>query len=131
MTSPSTRLAGAARIKGGTAVSGTSEVIVTKDKKDYQTNMKLLIDEGAKIIVTYGFALGGDTAIAAKANPDIKFIGIDQFICVDETGRPAKSDPSPPPASARATRPRCCRTTRAWSSPRSRPAISPASWPAA
>jgi basic membrane protein A len=80
-------------IKGGTAVSGSSKVIVTKDKKDYQTNMKLLIDEGAKIIVTYGFALGGDTAIAAKANPGVNFIGIDQFICVDEQGVPAKSDP--------------------------------------
>ena len=80
-------------IKGGTAVGGSSKVIVTKDKKDYQTNMKLLIDEGAKIIVTYGFALGADTAIAAKANPDVNFVGIDQFICVDEAGAPAKSDP--------------------------------------
>ena len=80
-------------IKGATAVEGSAKVIVTKDKKDYQTNMKLLIDEGATIIVTYGFALGGDTAIAAKANPDVSFIGIDQFICVDEAGVPAKSDP--------------------------------------
>ena len=66
---------------------------MTKDKKDYQTNMKLLIDEGATIIVTYGFALGTDTAIAAKQNPNVSFIGIDQFICVDEAGAPAKSDP--------------------------------------
>jgi basic membrane protein A len=80
-------------IKGGTAVKGSSKVIVTKDKKDYQTNMKLLIDDGATIIVTYGFALGTDTAIAAKANPNVSFIGIDQFICVDEQGVPAKSDP--------------------------------------
>jgi basic membrane protein A len=80
-------------IKGATAVKGSAKVIVTKDKKDYQTNMKLLIDEGATIIVTYGFALGGDTAIAAKANPTVSFIGIDQFICVDEAGVPAKSDP--------------------------------------
>ena len=80
-------------IKGATAVKGSAKVIVTKDKKDYQTNMKLLIDEGATIIVTYGFALGTDTAIAAKANPNVSFIGIDQFICVDEAGAPAKSDP--------------------------------------
>lgn len=80
-------------IKGTTAVGGSAKVIVTKDKKDYQANMKLLIDEGATIIVTYGFALGGDTAIAAKANPTVSFIGIDQFICVDEAGVPAKSDP--------------------------------------
>jgi len=80
-------------IKGGTAVKGSSKVIVTKDKKDYQTNMKLLIDDGASIIVTYGFALGTDTAIAAKKYPNVSFIGIDQFICVDEQGVPAKSDP--------------------------------------
>jgi basic membrane protein A len=80
-------------LKGGTSVGGTSKVIVTKDKKDYQTNMDLLIDEGAKIIVTYGFALGADTAIAAKKHPDVSFIGIDQFICVNEDGSPAKSDP--------------------------------------
>ena len=80
-------------LKGGTSIGGTSKVIVTKDKKDYQTNMQLLIDEGAKIIVTYGFALGADTAIAAKAHPDVSFIGIDQFICVNEDGTPAKSDP--------------------------------------
>lgn len=80
-------------LKGSTAVSGSAKVIVTKDKKDYQTNMNLLIDEGATIIVTYGFALGGDTAIAAKAHPDVSFVGIDQFICVDENGAPAKSDP--------------------------------------
>lgn len=80
-------------IKGATAVGGSAKVIVTKDKKDYQTNMKLLIGEGATIIVTYGFALGGDTAIAAKANPTVSFVGIDQFICVDEAGVPAKSDP--------------------------------------
>jgi len=80
-------------LKGGTSVGATSKVIVTKDKKDYQTNMNLLIDEGAKIIVTYGFALGEDTARAAKAHPDVSFIGIDQFICVNEDGTPAKSDP--------------------------------------
>lgn len=80
-------------LKGGTTVGATSKVIVTQDKKDYQTNMKLLIDEGATIIVTYGFALGGDTAIAAKANPTVSFIGIDQFICVNEDGTPAQSDP--------------------------------------
>ena len=29
-----------------------------------------------------------DTAKAAKANPDIQFVGVDQGICVDETGVP-------------------------------------------
>ncbi len=38
------------------------------------------------MIVTVGFLIGTDTAAAAKANPDIKFIGVDQGICVDESG---------------------------------------------
>ena len=40
------------------------------------------------VIVTVGFLIGTDTAKAAKANPDIKFIGVDQGVCVDETGAP-------------------------------------------
>ena len=75
-------------IAGATAVGGTAEVIVTEDPADYQNNMSTFIDQGYDVIVTYGFALGNDTAIAAKANPDIAFIGLDQSICVDEAGDP-------------------------------------------
>jgi basic membrane protein A len=38
--------------------------------------------------VTVGFLIGTDTAKAAKANPNIKFIGVDQGVCVDEQGVP-------------------------------------------
>ncbi len=41
--------------------------------------------------MTVGFLIGTDTAAAAKAHPDIKFIGVDQGICVDEEG---VSDPT-------------------------------------
>jgi basic membrane protein A len=41
---------------------------------------------GFDVIVTVGFLLGTDTAAAAKANPDIHFVGVDQAICVDEQG---------------------------------------------
>jgi basic membrane protein A and related proteins len=75
-------------IAGATAVGGTADVIVTEDPADYQNNMQTLIDQGYQIIVTYGFALGGDTAVAAKANPEVNFIGLDQSICVDENGDP-------------------------------------------
>ena len=75
-------------IMGATAVNGHAEVIVTEDPADYQNNMQTLIDQGFQIIVTYGFALGADTAVAAKANPDVNFIGLDQSICVDENGDP-------------------------------------------
>ena len=39
--------------------------------------------------MTVGFLIGTDTAKAAKANPNIKFVGVDQApICVDEKGDP-------------------------------------------
>lgn len=75
-------------IMGADAVGGSAEVIVTEDPADYQNNMQTFIDQGYDVIVTYGFALGVDTAAAAKANPDVQFIGLDQSICVDEAGDP-------------------------------------------
>jgi len=75
-------------IAGATAIGGTADVIVTEDPADYQNNMQTFIDQGYGIIVTYGFALGNDTAVAAKNNPDVQFIGLDQSICVDENGDP-------------------------------------------
>jgi len=75
-------------IAGATAVDGHAEVIVTEDPADYQNNMQTFISEDYDVIVTYGFALGNDTAIAAKANPDVQFIGLDQSICVDANGDP-------------------------------------------
>jgi basic membrane protein A and related proteins len=75
-------------IAGATAVGGTADVIVTEDPADYQANMQTFIDQDYQIIVTYGFALGNDTAIAAKNNPDVQFIGLDQAVCVDENGDP-------------------------------------------
>jgi basic membrane protein A len=52
--------------------------IETKDAKDYASNMQLFIDKSYDVIVTVGFALGKATVEAAKANPNIKFIGVDQ-----------------------------------------------------
>jgi basic membrane protein A len=52
--------------------------IETKDAKDYASNMQLFIDKSYDVIVTVGFALGTATVEAAKANPNIKFIGVDQ-----------------------------------------------------
>ncbi|MGI8999757.1 MAG: BMP family ABC transporter substrate-binding protein, partial [Candidatus Limnocylindria bacterium] len=75
-------------IAGATAVGGSAEVLVTEDPADYQPNMQTFIAQGYDMIVTYGFALGNDTAIAAKANPEVQFIGLDQAVCVDDAGDP-------------------------------------------
>ena len=55
------------------------DFVETRDPNDYANNMNLFIDAGYDIIVTVGFALGEATATAATENPDIDFIGVDQF----------------------------------------------------
>jgi len=75
-------------IAGATSVGGSAEVIVTSDPADYVQNLQTFIDQGYQIIVTYGFALGNATAAAAKENPDVNFIGLDQPVCVDAAGDP-------------------------------------------
>ena len=56
-----------------------AKAIETKAPTDYARNIQQFIDEGYDVIVTVGFALGEATIAAAKANPNIKFIGVDQF----------------------------------------------------
>ena len=56
-----------------------SKYIETKDAKDYDANIQLFVDEGFNVIVTVGFALGEATHKAAKENPEVAFIGVDQF----------------------------------------------------
>ena len=70
------------------AIGGEHNVIVTQAISDYGANIQTFIDQDFDVIVTVGFLIGTDTAIAAKNNPNIKFIGVDQGICVDETGAP-------------------------------------------
>jgi len=70
------------------ATGGSHEVIVTKAISDYAANIQTLIDNKFDVIVTVGFLIGTDTAKAAKANPNVKFVGVDQGICVDEKGDP-------------------------------------------
>lgn len=76
---------------GAKDLGGTANNIVTKDPKDYAANIKTFVDQGYGIIVTVGFAMGDATTIAAKEYPKVKFIGVDQGVCVDEDG---KGDPT-------------------------------------
>jgi basic membrane protein A len=64
------------------------DVIVTQNISDYKQNIQTFVDQGFNVIITVGFLIGTDTTNAAKENPDVKFIGVDQGICVDETGAP-------------------------------------------
>jgi basic membrane protein A and related proteins len=78
--------------EGGKAAAenlgATFDVIVTRNISDYKQNIQTFVDQGFDVIVTVGFLIGTDTTLAAKENPDVKFIGVDQGICVDETGAP-------------------------------------------
>ena len=67
-------------------LGGTASNIVTKAPADYAANIQTFVDQGYDVIVTVGFAMGDATTAAAKANPNVKFIGVDQGVCVDETG---------------------------------------------
>ena len=61
------------------ALGGQADYIESSDQKDYPNNIKQFVDQGYDAIVTVGFALGEETTKQAAANPDIAFIGVDQF----------------------------------------------------
>jgi basic membrane protein A and related proteins len=65
----------------GAAIIGAPEptAIVTTNSADYEDNINSFVDDGANIIITVGFALGAATLAAAEANPEIHFVGVDQF----------------------------------------------------
>lgn len=71
-----------------TESGGSHNVIVTQAISDYAANIQTLIDNKFDVIVTVGFLIGTDTAKAAKANPTVKFVGVDQGVCIDEAGAP-------------------------------------------
>jgi basic membrane protein A len=53
--------------------------IETMAATDYMDNIQQFVDAEYEVIVTVGFALGAATIEAATENPDIFFIGVDQF----------------------------------------------------
>jgi basic membrane protein A len=61
---------------------------ISQQSADIAPNIQAFVDQDYDIIVTVGFAAGADTILAARANPDIKFIGVDQAPCVTEEGEP-------------------------------------------
>jgi basic membrane protein A and related proteins len=64
--------------QAATELGGIANYVETKDAKDYAANMQLFIDKGYDYIVTVGYAMGTATVDAGKANPNVKFVGVDQ-----------------------------------------------------
>ncbi len=56
------------------------EFIETVSEADYETNIQTCIDDGAEVVITVGFLIADATLAAAEANPDVYFIGVDQFL---------------------------------------------------
>jgi basic membrane protein A len=52
--------------------------IETQQSTDYASNIDQFVSDNYDVIVTVGFLLGPATIAAAQANPNIKFIGVDQ-----------------------------------------------------
>jgi len=57
----------------------TTEVLESETPSDFDPNIQTCLSSGADAIITVGFLLEEDTRSAAEANPDIFFIGVDQF----------------------------------------------------
>ena len=64
---------------GAEAVGGHAEYLISPSASDYANNIKSFVDKKYKVIITVGFLLSEETGKAATANPDVKFIGVDQF----------------------------------------------------
>lgn len=56
-----------------------SRYIETASEADYTTNLNSILDSEPEVVVTVGFLLSTDTLEFAQANPDVTFIGVDQF----------------------------------------------------
>ena len=74
--------------KGAAAIGGEATAIVTVASADYDKNVQSFVDQKFDIIVTIGFALADATAKAAKLNPTVQFIGVDQAPCLTGAGDP-------------------------------------------
>jgi basic membrane protein A len=63
--------------KANTDLGTDGKFLESKVQADYGKNIQQFIGEGANMVVTVGYAMGVDTAAAAKANPDTLFAIVD------------------------------------------------------
>lgn len=77
-------------VDGAQAIgSPTPQSTVPKDASEYAADIAAFVSQKYDVIVTVGFNLTADTVKAAKANPNIRFVGVDQSpVCVDPQGNP-------------------------------------------
>jgi basic membrane protein A and related proteins len=57
-----------------------SSYIETVSEADYAANIATSLQSNPNTLITVGFLITSDTQAAAEANPDVNFIGVDQFL---------------------------------------------------
>ncbi len=62
-------------------------VLQAKQQEDYEPNLQLLVDDGVRLAIGVGFMLENAVELAAKKNPDARFLLIDSPI-LDASGAP-------------------------------------------
>src|SRR5258706_15064892 len=62
-------------------------VLQGKAQEDYEPNLRLLVDQGAELVVAVGFMMEAATRKVARDNPRAKFLLIDSPV-LDESGKP-------------------------------------------
>src|SRR6267143_600926 len=62
-------------------------VLQGKAQEDYEPNLRLLVDQGAELVVAVGFMMEAATRKVARDNPREKFLLIDSPV-LDESGKP-------------------------------------------
>jgi basic membrane protein A and related proteins len=77
----------AGAVNGAVSIGAkTPSVVVPKATSDYEPLIQAYVDQGFDVIVGVGFNLANPLAKAAKANPDIWFIGVDHDPCINASG---------------------------------------------
>ena len=54
--------------------------IETASEADYEKNINTSLEGDPDVLITSGFLITDETKAAAEANPDVSFIGVDQFL---------------------------------------------------
>ena len=62
-------------------------VLQGKAQEDYEPNLRLLVDQGAELVVAVGFMMEAATRRVARDNPRAKFLLIDSPV-LDDSGKP-------------------------------------------
>ncbi len=57
----------------------TTDFIETSSEADYQRNLETILQADPDVVITVGFLLGDATLQFSEANPEVNFIGVDQF----------------------------------------------------